>query len=76
MFKRASEIMGYDLLDVCVNGPKEKLDSTVVWASPLLSPPRCPALLTPNVSRQVSQPAIYVASLATLEKLKVRCPAT
>lgn len=30
MFKRASEILGYDLLDVCVNGPKEKLDSTVV----------------------------------------------
>ena len=30
MFKRASEILGYDLLDVCVNGPKDKLDSTAV----------------------------------------------
>ena len=30
MFKRASEILGYDLLKVCVGGPKEKLDSTEV----------------------------------------------
>lgn len=30
MFGRASEILGYDLLDVCINGPKEKLDSTVI----------------------------------------------
>ena len=38
---------GYDLLDVCVNGPAERLNST-----------------------EVSQPAIYVASLAALEKMK------
>jgi malonyl CoA-acyl carrier protein transacylase len=30
MFKRASEILGYDLLKVCVEGPKEKLDMTAV----------------------------------------------
>lgn len=47
LFERASDILGYDLLKVCVEGPKEKLDSTAV-----------------------SQPAIYVASLAALEKLK------
>ena len=47
LFDRAAGILGYDLLDVCTNGPKEKLDSTVV-----------------------SQPAIYVASLAALEQLK------
>lgn len=47
LFDRASEILGYDLLEVCVEGPKEKLNSTAV-----------------------SQPAIYVASLAAVEKLK------
>src|SRR5262245_39400270 len=47
LFDRAANILGYDLLAVCVSGPKERLDSTVV-----------------------SQPAIYVASLAALEQLK------
>jgi len=47
LFDKASEILGYDLLDVCVNGPKEKLDTTAV-----------------------SQPAIFVASMAAVEKLK------
>lgn len=47
MFEQASDILGYDLLKVCVEGPKEKLDSTVV-----------------------SQPAIYVSSLAAVEKLR------
>ncbi|MFO0841878.1 MAG: ACP S-malonyltransferase [Gemmataceae bacterium] len=52
LFDRASAVLGYDLLDVCTNGPKEKLDSTAV-----------------------SQPAIYVASLAALEQLKQTEPA-
>jgi [acyl-carrier-protein] S-malonyltransferase len=47
LFDRASEVLGYDLLKVCMEGPKEKLDSTVC-----------------------SQPAIYVASLAAVEKLR------
>ncbi|CAL5225372.1 g8177 [Coccomyxa viridis] len=47
LFMQASDILGYDLLKVCNEGPKEKLDSTVI-----------------------SQPAIYVASLAALEKLR------
>lgn len=47
LFDEASEILGYDLLEVCTEGPKEKLDSTVV-----------------------SQPAIFVASMAAVEKLK------
>eukprot|EP00252_Welwitschia_mirabilis_P014822 TRINITY_DN32863_c0_g1_i1.p1 TRINITY_DN32863_c0_g1~~TRINITY_DN32863_c0_g1_i1.p1 ORF type:complete len:400 (-),score=81.09 TRINITY_DN32863_c0_g1_i1:200-1399(-) len=49
LFTKANEILGYDLLDLCVNGPKEKLNSTVV-----------------------SQPAIYVTSLAAVEILRVR----
>ncbi|BBN17362.1 [acyl-carrier-protein] S-malonyltransferase [Marchantia polymorpha subsp. ruderalis] len=49
LFAKANEILGYDLLDVCVNGPKEKLDSTVI-----------------------SQPAIYVASLAAVEALRAQ----
>ncbi|KAA0057497.1 malonyl CoA-acyl carrier protein transacylase [Cucumis melo var. makuwa] len=30
LFKRANDILRSDLLDVCINGPKEKLDSTVI----------------------------------------------
>lgn len=51
LFDQAAGILGYDLLNVCVNGPKEKLDSTAI-----------------------SQPAIYVASLAALEKLRADTP--
>jgi [acyl-carrier-protein] S-malonyltransferase len=29
LFDRANEVLGYDLADVCFNGPAEKLDSTV-----------------------------------------------
>ncbi|KAK9835003.1 hypothetical protein WJX81_003400 [Elliptochloris bilobata] len=47
LFDQASQILGYDLLQVCVEGPKDRLDSTVV-----------------------SQPAIYVASLAAVEQLR------
>merc|ERR1719277_1238856 len=47
LFNEASEILGYDLLDRCVNGPKELLDTTAV-----------------------SQPAIFVSSMAAVEKLK------
>ncbi len=51
LFAEASEQLGYDLLDVCVNGPVERLNSTVV-----------------------SQPALFVASLAALESLKQSDP--
>jgi len=47
LFELAREILGYDLLGVCQNGPSEKLDST-----------------------EVSQPALFVCSLAALETLK------
>jgi [acyl-carrier-protein] S-malonyltransferase len=47
LYKKANDILGFDLLDVCINGPKEKLDSTVI-----------------------SQPAIYVTSLAAVELLR------
>jgi [acyl-carrier-protein] S-malonyltransferase len=48
LFDKASSILGYDLLSVCKDGPKEKLDSTAV-----------------------SQPAIFVTSMAAVEKLKM-----
>src|ERR1043165_148114 len=51
LFDEAARILGYDLLEVCARGPKERLDSTVV-----------------------SQPAIYVASLAALESLRAEQP--
>jgi [acyl-carrier-protein] S-malonyltransferase len=47
LFEKASQRLGYDLLDVCVNGPAERLNTTAV-----------------------SQPAIFVSSLAALESLK------
>lgn len=51
LFTEASALLGYDLLDVCSNGPAERLNSTVV-----------------------SQPALFVASLAALESLKQSNP--
>jgi [acyl-carrier-protein] S-malonyltransferase len=51
LFDQATEVLGYDLLGVCTNGPAERLNSTVV-----------------------SQPAIYVTSLAALEALRVSDP--
>ena len=50
-FQQASQILGYDLLDICKNGPLEKLNSTVI-----------------------SQPAIYVSSLAALDMLNSESP--
>lgn len=47
LFDRAAEILGYNLADVCFNGPESRLNST-----------------------EVSQPAIFVTSLAALELLK------
>jgi [acyl-carrier-protein] S-malonyltransferase len=52
LFGEAADILGYNLLDVCVNGPALRLNSTVV-----------------------SQPAIFVASLAALESLRQSEPA-
>ena len=51
MFDRASEVLGYDLAEICFNGPVEKLNST-----------------------EISQPALYVSSMAALEKLKQDSP--
>jgi [acyl-carrier-protein] S-malonyltransferase len=47
LYAKASEILGYDLLAKCTEGPKEELDTTAV-----------------------SQPAIFVASMAAVEKLR------
>ena len=35
MLSKAKSILGYDLLDLCLNGPKEKLDDTA-FAQPAL----------------------------------------
>src|SRR5689334_10419561 len=51
LFDSAAAILGYDLVNICVNGPAERLNAT-----------------------DVSQPAIFVASLAALEQLKVTEP--
>ncbi|AMV16919.1 ACP S-malonyltransferase [Planctomyces sp. SH-PL14] len=51
LFDRANAILGYDLKQLCFEGPSAELDSTAV-----------------------SQPAIFVTSLACLEKLKADQP--
>ena len=51
LFDRATEILGFNLPQVCFQGPAERLNSTVV-----------------------SQPAIYVVSLAALECLRANDP--
>ncbi len=51
LFQQANQILGYDLQDLCLKGPAEKLNST-----------------------EVSQPAIFVTSLAALEILKTNEP--
>jgi len=52
LFVEANELLGYDLLDLCLNGPAERLNAT-----------------------DVSQPAIFVSSLAALESLRSTDPA-
>lgn len=51
LFDEAADVLGYDLAQVCFNGPAERLNSTVV-----------------------SQPAIFVTSLAALESLRASEP--
>ncbi|MCS7017362.1 MAG: acyltransferase domain-containing protein, partial [Gemmatales bacterium] len=51
LFTRAAEVLGYDLAQVCLQGPAERLNRT-----------------------DVSQPAIFVASLAALEHFRSQHP--
>lgn len=51
LFDRAREFLGFDLLDICINGPVERLNAT-----------------------DISQPAIFVSSLAALESLRLLNP--
>ena len=51
MYQKASEILGYDLLNICLNGPKTQLDKT-----------------------EFCQPAVFVTSLAGVERLKEDIP--
>ncbi|CAG9461448.1 unnamed protein product [Pedinophyceae sp. YPF-701] len=53
MLDKAHAVLGYDLLDVCLNGPKAKLDAT-----------------------EHAQPALLVAALAAVEKLRAEDPRT
>lgn len=51
LYRRAAEILHYDLARLCFEGPAERLDSTVI-----------------------SQPALFVTSLAALEMLRADSP--
>lgn len=52
LFAEAAEVLGYNLADICFNGPPERLNSTII-----------------------SQPALFVCSLAALESLRASDPA-
>lgn len=51
LFERANDILGYDLKKICLEGPADELDSTVI-----------------------SQPGLFVTSLACLEMLRADSP--
>ena len=51
MLETANNVLGYDLLKLCSEGPKEDLDNTIY-----------------------SQPALFVAGLAAVEKMKTENP--
>lgn len=51
MLETANKVLGYDLLKLCSQGPKEDLDNTIY-----------------------SQPALFVAGLAAVEKLRAENP--
>lgn len=80
LFDKASDILGYDLLERAMNGPKDVLDSTVrvyvVGLDGVVSgcsregepPDRFETCW--HARQAVSQPAIFVASAAAIEKLK------
>ena len=51
LFQRASDVLGYDLAELCFHGPAEELDTTVV-----------------------SQPGLFVCSLAAIEMLRSQSP--
>jgi [acyl-carrier-protein] S-malonyltransferase len=51
LYDRAAALLGYDLAELCFEGPAQRLDSTVV-----------------------SQPALFVTSLAALELLREQSP--
>lgn len=51
LYDEAAEILGYDLLELCVQGPAERLNAT-----------------------DISQPALFVTSLAALDMLKATQP--
>lgn len=51
LFEHSSQVLGYNLIEVCNHGPADKLDSTVI-----------------------SQPALFVSSIAALEIVKAKHP--
>ena len=52
MLATAEKVLGHDILKLCLDGPKEKLDDTAF-----------------------SQPALYIAGLAAVERLRAEDPA-
>ena len=61
LFKTASDLLGYNLADVCLNGPAEKLNSTAV-SQPAIYTASCAALGT----LKMEQPEVYDAAASAV----------
>ena len=61
LFDRASTLLGYDLADVCLNGPVEKLNSTAV-SQPAIFTASCAALETLKAEKPETFAAIEAAA--------------
>lgn len=61
LFDRASNLLGYDLADVCLNGPVEKLNSTAV-SQPAIFTASCAALETLQAEKPETFAAIEAAA--------------
>ncbi|KAD3338472.1 hypothetical protein E3N88_33993 [Mikania micrantha] len=62
LYYKANEILGFDMLDVCINGPKEKLDSFIMSQASFDYKSIIP----------ICDPSVYVTSLAAVEILRAR----
>lgn len=77
IFKRANEILGYDLAKLCFEGPQEKLNETVIsqpaiftTSAAILEVIRTETEITPDVTAGLSlgeYTALYAAGLITFE---------
>lgn len=78
LYKRANEILGYDLTELCFEGPQDKLNETIIsqpaiftTSAAILEVIRTETGITPDVTAGLSMgeyTALYAAGLITFEE--------